>query len=253
MSVASRTARNAAAPLHQRIRGDIEARIHSGKWPPGHRVPSEHELMAQYGCSRMTVNKALGLLADTGMIERRRRAGTFVARPHPHIEQVALDIPDIPIQVAGRGHQYGFKLLSRRVRPPRRTHPHEVEVAEGGLLLGLRSLHLADEAPFAYEERAINLQAVPQARDQRFDGSSPGSWLLQHVPWTRAQHRISAVNADETQAGLLEVDVGTACLVIERRTWRGEQPITWVRQMFLGDAYDLVARFAPGSAKRSGG
>ena len=41
--------------------------------------------------------------------------------------------------------------------------------------------------------------------------------------------------------------MGTACLVIDRQTWRGEQPITWVRQMFLGDAYDLVARFAPGS------
>ncbi|MCF5941665.1 GntR family transcriptional regulator, partial [Xanthomonas perforans] len=69
--------------LHQRIRQDLEQRIHSGDWPPGHRVPPEHELMAQYGCSRMTVNKVLGLLADAGMIERRRRTGSFVARQHP--------------------------------------------------------------------------------------------------------------------------------------------------------------------------
>ena len=49
--------------LHQRIRDDIEARIMSGDWPPGHRIPFEHELMAEYGCSRMTVNKVLSTLA----------------------------------------------------------------------------------------------------------------------------------------------------------------------------------------------
>ena len=48
-------------------------------------------------------------------------------------------------------------------------------------------------------------------------------------------------------AKLLDVKPGTACLVIERLTWRGEQPITRVRQVFLGDAWDLVARFAPGA------
>ena len=66
--------------LNQRIRGDIERRIHSGEWPPGHRIPSEHELTLAYGCSRMTVNKALGALAEAGMIERRRRAGSGCSR-----------------------------------------------------------------------------------------------------------------------------------------------------------------------------
>lgn len=79
-----------------------------------------------------------------------------------------------------------------------------------------------------------------------FTTTAPGSWLLQNVSWTRAQHRISAWGADTATARLLDVKPGTACLVIERLTWRGEQPITRVRQMFLGDAWDLVARFAPG-------
>lgn len=53
-----------ASTLHQRIRADIGERIRSGAWSPGHRIPFEHELMAQYGCSRMTVNKALSPLAE---------------------------------------------------------------------------------------------------------------------------------------------------------------------------------------------
>ena len=238
--------------LGQRIRGDIEGKIRSGNWPPGHRIPSEHELMVKYDCSRMTVNKVLTALAEAGAIERRRRAGSFVSRPHPHIEQVALDIPDIPIEVAKRGHRYRFQLLSRRLRKPRLRLAHEMQTAEDGRLLALQSLHLADEVPFALEERIINPAAVPQALKQDFSDLAPGSWLLQHVPWTRAQHRISAIGADDGQARLLQIPFGAACLVLDRQTWRGEQPVTCVRQVFVGDSYDLVARFAPGTSVRHG-
>lgn len=231
-----------ATTLHQRIRGDIEARIHSGAWPPGHRLPSEHALMGEYGCSRMTVNKVLGLLADAGMIERRRRAGSFVARQHPHIEQVALAIPDIEVEVASRGHRYRFELASRQLRRARAADamPGTARVLE------LECLHLADARPLALEWRLIDVGSVPQALEQAFDDVAPGSWLLRHVPWTRAEHRISAINADAAQAARLQVAEGTACLVIDRSTWRGEAPVTTVRQVFLGSAYDLVARFAPG-------
>lgn len=240
-----------ALSLNQRIRNDIEDFIRSGEWPPGYRIPFEHELMVQYGCSRMTVNKVLSMLAETGVIERRRRAGSFVTRPHPHIESVALDIPDIPVEVAKRGHSYQFHLLSRRRRKARRTIAHELELASDGIVLALQSLHLADGSPFALEDRVISLLAVPNIRQEDFSTTAPGSWLLEHVPWTRAQHRITAINVDELQAGLLQVDVGTACLVIERQTWRGEQCITYVKQMFLGDSYDLIAHFGPGAKSKS--
>jgi GntR family transcriptional regulator, histidine utilization repressor len=236
-----------ATPLNHRIRRDIEGRIRSGEWPPGHRIPFEHELMAQYACSRMTVNKVLAMLADAGMIERRRRAGSFVARPHPHMEQVALEIPDIPVEVAARGHAYRFELLERQQRAPRTELAQEAEVAAGGTLLALHCLHYADGRPFALEQRVINPVAVPEALQMDFAVVVPGSWLLQHVPWTRAEHRISAVGANAAQAARLQVVVGTACLLIDRQTWRGDQTVTFVRQVFLGDTYDLVARFSPGA------
>ena len=71
--------------------------------------------------------------------------------------------------------------------------------------------------------------------------------MVNHVPWSSAEHRIRAEAASAETAGLLQITPGFPCLVIDRQTWRGEQSITWVRQMFLGDAYDLVARFAPGA------
>ncbi|MDA3629139.1 GntR family transcriptional regulator [Saccharopolyspora oryzae] len=67
-------------PLHARIRRELEAHIQEGRWAPGTRIPTESELGEQYGVSRITVQRALRDLADTGMVVRYRRHGTFVAQ-----------------------------------------------------------------------------------------------------------------------------------------------------------------------------
>src|SRR5690606_20913635 len=90
-----------------------------------------------------------------------------------------------------------------------------------------------------------NLEAVPEAETVDFARTTPGSWLLGHVPWTEAEHRISAANVSRATAVALAIEPTTACLVLARRTWRGADRITHVRLTFPGDAYDLVARFAP--------
>ena len=62
-------------------------------------------------------------------------------------------------------------------------------------MLALRCRHWAGERPFAIEDRLINLAATPEAGAVDFGQISPGGWLLAHVPWTEAEHRISAVAA----------------------------------------------------------
>jgi GntR family histidine utilization transcriptional repressor len=231
------------AALHKRIRSDISKRILSGAWPPGHRIPFEHELMAEYCCSRMTVNKALGPLAEQGLIVRRRGAGSFVSRPRIH--SVVLDIPDIPTEVTARGEPYAYELQLRKARVAGPRDMAALGLDDPVEVLELRCLHRASGRPFALEERLVNLAAVPQAGDVDFGRTAPGSWLLGHVPWTEAQHRISAANVPRATAVLLGLDPHAACLVLERQTWRGEDRITHVRLTFPGEAYDLVARFAP--------
>ena len=83
--------------LHTRIHSTIEGRILSGEWEPGRRVPSEAELMSEYGCARMTVSKALSALAGAGLIDRRKGAGSFVARPRAR--SLVLDVPDLAAEI----------------------------------------------------------------------------------------------------------------------------------------------------------
>ena len=222
-------------PLHQRIAADLEAKILSGAWPPGYRIPFEQELAAQYGCARMTANKAVSALAAAGLIIRRRRAGSFVAQPP--IGSMVLRIPDMQAEAASRGETYGYELIARHCEESGGGQ----SFLAGKLLIVLKCRHLSDGRPFALEQRLINLDAVPEARGADFTRTPPGSWLLARVPWTRAEHDISAANADAATAKGLAIPEGAACLVVERRTWKMAEEVTQVRQIFPGAAYRLRA------------
>jgi GntR family transcriptional regulator, histidine utilization repressor len=229
--------------LHERIRGEIEQRIFSGTWPPGHRIPSEHELTAAYQCSRMTVNKVLTELARTGLIERRRKAGSFVMRTQAR--SAVLEIQDIQSEVQALGLPYRAEIRSLAKRRSLRADRERLELEEAGSVLDIDCLHYAGAAPFCREQRLINLNLVPEAAQQSFADITPGAWLVARVPWTSAEHRIRAEGADAATAAALKLRRGSACLVIERRTWRGGQPVTQVRLTYPGPARELVARFSP--------
>ncbi|MCP8937099.1 histidine utilization repressor [Alsobacter sp. SYSU M60028] len=229
--------------LHQSILGEIEDKILSGAWPPGHRIPSEHELTAHYGVSRMTVNKVLTQLAAGGLIERRRRAGSFVSRPLT--QSAVLDIRDIRTEVAALGLPYRYEVTVRRRRRAAGADRALIDLQAGAPVLELGCVHFAGARPFCREERLISLDAVPEAAEERFDEVAPGAWLVGRVPWTSAEHRIRAVGADRDAAALFSMAEGAACLAVERRTWSAERPVTFVRLTYPGDAHELVARFAP--------
>jgi GntR family transcriptional regulator, histidine utilization repressor len=189
------------------------------------------------------VNKVLSALAAAGLLERRRRAGSFVSRPR--VQSAVLQIPDMKAEVEKRGEQYGYRLLALEKRPASQHDKLRLGVAARAPVLALRCRHEAEGQPFALEDRLINVRAVPEASQQDFSVTPPNTWLVGHVPWTEAEHRITAENADKAAAAELKINIDAACLVIERRTWRNGEPITAVRLTHPGHLYDLVARFTP--------
>lgn len=236
-------------PRYIEIRRALAMRIMSGDWRPGHRVPSEQELMEQYGCSRMTVNKALSTLASSGLIVRKRRSGSFVASPHS--QTTTIEIHDIRSEIVSGGYEYSYAVLSRRLRNTSRQDMSRLAVTGGERVVAVTVVHFASELPFVLEERIISLATVPEAESEHFVAAPPGSWLLERIPWTQAEHVISAVGAGDVAAAHLGIREGAACLVIERKTWRSGAPVTWVRLTYPGDRHQLVARFAPATQAKA--
>ncbi len=232
----------AGGALYERILDDVRARIVSGEWPPEHRIPSEHEFTRAYGCSRMTVNKALSRLAEAGLIERRRRTGSFVARPHS--QSAVLKISDVGTEVAELGLPHRHEIIARATRRATRQDRELLGVATGAGVLDIVCHHFAGTTPFCLEKRIISLQAVPAAAGEDFRDLAPGSWLVAHVPWTRAEHRIHAAAASRAVAKAMGVRIGAPSLVVVRRTWRDAVPVTRV-ELTYNSTHEIVARFTP--------
>ena len=234
------------ATLHQQILNEIENRIVSGEWAPGFRLPFEVDLAESYGVSRMTVNKVLTQLAKAGLIERRKRSGSFVAQPQ--VQSAILEIHTIAAEVRSMNQAYSFTLQSRSIRKAGPLDRAAIEVSAETRLIQLRCVHFAGDMPFCTEERLINLDTVPEAEEADFSATPAGEWLIAQTPWSAAEHKISAVAADEHVSELLDVPVHTPCLVVQRRTWNGSGPVTSVRFTYPGDKHAIVATFTPASA-----
>ena len=158
------------------------------------------------------------------------------------------EIRDIRNEVLATGKAYRTELLHRQRRRSIRADMDALQLQRPQSVLYLISMHYADSKPFCLEDRLINLQAVPAAAQESFTEEPPGSWLYQHVPWSSAEHRIRATAADAETAALLKIRKGSPCLVIERRTWTEDQPVTQVKLIYPAEETELVARFSPASA-----
>lgn len=231
----------ALTSLHQRILTDIQDNILSGRWEPGQRIPVEQELMLQYQCSRMTVNKVLTQLSQAGIIERRRKVGSFVSRPQS--QSAVLSIRDIKDEVTALGLPYRFEILERHKRRATREDRELLGADAPVPVLELVCRHFAKDLPFCVEYRLINLKAVESAASEAFDEISPGAWLLRKVPWNVAEHRIRASGPDPAVAALLKIRRGSPCLIVERTTRSMASPVTFVRLTYPGNLHQLVATF----------
>jgi DNA-binding transcriptional MocR family regulator len=72
-------------PLHVGIAGDLQARVESGEWKPGARIPSIRDLATELGVSPFTVASAVRQLKSGGKLETIHGKGTYVARVEPSL------------------------------------------------------------------------------------------------------------------------------------------------------------------------
>ncbi len=232
-------------PLWQQIRRALIKPIADGRWPPDTKIPKEVDLIERWGSARMTVHRALRSLAAEGLVVRKRRFGTVVAARPP--ERPVLEIWDIGAEVARFGGVYSFEVLARDRIAADDPRAAALEAEDGTAIEWLMVRHFADGEPLQIEERVISLAVAPEAADEPFDEVPPGTWLVAHVPWTDAEHVISAEGASPEVARLLDIAPATACLVVERRTWDHGAPVTRARLVHPGDKRRLVGRFHSGT------
>ncbi|WEF24536.1 UTRA domain-containing protein [Paracoccus sp. S3-43] len=214
-------------PKAQLIASEVRRRIIDREWRQGDRIPDEADLAVEFGAARATVNKALQVLADEGLLDRRRRAGTRVAVDP--VRKAVLTIPIVREQIESAGMAYSHRIIALRRSPLPEAVARRLGVRTDTRMIHLRAVHYGDGVPFQYEDRWINPQAVHGMDSVDFRHANANEWLVRNAPYSRADVTFSAANADARDARMLQTRVGQALLVLHRSTWNEDHPITTVR------------------------
>ncbi len=218
------------AVTYRDVKADILEKITQGTWPPGSLMPGEMDLAKTYGCARATVNRAMRELADDGIIERKRKAGTRV-RMAP-VRQARFGIPIVRQEIEDQGAEYRYALVRNTECSAPDWLRARLKLTEGGRVLHLTCMHYADGTPYQYEDRWINLDVVPNATTADFTERGPNEWLVAAVPFSKAEISFLAAQADEDLAQHLTCAIGDALFQTERSTWWEGRAVTFVRLTF---------------------
>ncbi len=214
----------------QSVQDEVLRRIHSREWKPGDFIPNETDLALEFGCARTTVNRALRSLADSGLLDRRRKAGTRVASQP--VAKATLDIAVIRAEIEDRGQKYSYHLIARNELAPPITVSAAMMTDTAQTLLHIRALHLENDTPYALEDRWINTKVVPNALDETFKRVSANEWLLAHAPYTHGEIAFSATMATQEESFALSCSKQSALFAIDRLTWDNTESVTKVRLAF---------------------
>ncbi len=215
------------------IVSEVRRRIVEREWEQGDRIPDEAELAIEFGVARATVNKALQLLAEEGLLDRKRRAGTHVTI-NP-VRKATLAIPIVREQIELAGQTYSHRVVAQRLSAPPADIAQRLKLGPDAKLIHLRTVHFGNDKPFQVEDRWINPGAVAEALSIDFRKLNANEWLVRNAPYLRADLVITAENANAREARLLETRRDRALLILQRTTWNDLGAITTVRLAFHPD------------------
>lgn len=239
---ATKAMASAAAPYAQ-VKQFLKDELSRGRWPPGALMPSETALVAQFGVSRMTVNRALRELQAEGLVDRLQGMGTFAAQPHR--VSSTLTIRDLHEEIASRGHVHEARVhLKQRERAPAAL-ARQLGLKTGAEVYHTLIVHLENGVPLQSEDRYVNPCCAPDYLSVDFTRTTPTHYLLQAVPLWEAQYFIEASTPTDQEARLLGIARRDPCLVLVRRTVSHEVPITLARLVHPGSRYQIEGSFKP--------
>lgn len=226
----------------EEVMASIRQRIAEGGWEPGMRLPSERELVQQFGCARMTVHRALRELEGEGLIERRQGSGSYVAELHP-ISNL-LQVRDIREEIAERGHQHQTRVLAVQREKATPEIGAAMRLRKGAVVYHALLVHLENGVPIQLEDRHVNPALAPDFMARDFTSVTPSHVLFEHAPLTEAEQVVEAVLADDEQARMLDVAVGSALLMVSRRTVSQGAVASIARLYHPGARFRLIGRFS---------
>lgn len=206
-------------PNYKRIVRLLEAKIQSGDYPPGHRLPPERELCGLFGVSRITARQALAELAQRKLVVRNQGQGTFVAKSR--IESSLLGFFSISEALKADGRLVSTRVINGEIAVPDTDEATALQSAPGAKVFRIMRLRFVDGEPYALETSALEASRFPGLRDYDFGARSLYDVLAREygTQLVRARETLAPVMLSAEQAHLLEVGTDQPALRLTRTTF----------------------------------
>jgi GntR family transcriptional regulator len=150
-----------ASRLTDQVASELSDRLRRGEWKPGERLPTEHQLSAEFGVSRPTVRSALGRLESLGLTITRHGRGTFATHAQAEIRADLRRLESLSATIRSSGLEPQMAYRERRVRPATAEERDRLELPERSQVIATdRSLTASGEVvAFSYD--AIDRRLLP--------------------------------------------------------------------------------------------
>lgn len=235
MAIASPQSADRRAPKYEVLAAALEQRVRAMNARDA--LPTERELLEEFGVSRTTVRQAIQLLIRKGLVYNVQGAGTYVS--NPAVVSKTLRLTGFSEDMRQRGMEPASTILAQGTVVATSELAAKLHIGPGDPLIAIRRLRSADGVPMALE--TVYLVAALVDLDHIDLTNSLYERLRDEgVNVTRAAQAIEAVNVDAEQARHLDQAVGAAALRVQRVSFtdRGTS-FEHAETIYRGDRYSF--------------
>ncbi|WP_086781373.1 GntR family transcriptional regulator [Crossiella equi] len=238
-------------PAYRQVASALRHKIDAGEYAPGSRLPSERELIDDFGVSRITIREAIGLLRVEGLVVAEHGKGVFV-RPPQHVQRLSRS----RLTRAAREENKGFFLgdaaannftpsvtVKITTEPASEEHAAVLGVEAGTELLVRERVMRANGLAIQLATSRLPRSITQGTQIEQVETGPGGSYARLEEAGHRLGYFEETVRTrmpTQEEASVLQLLAGTPVLVVRRVAYDEDGRAVEVNDMVMsGDRYEL--------------
>lgn len=234
-------------PVYYQLADDLKQQIEAGELKPGDAMPSESQLVSEYGISRVTVRRGLAILLEAGLIETVKGIGNFVAKPK--LNQVTLTFQENdPLNE----NSFQYRLLEVKRISADETIAGKLGVGQGTKVFLIRRLIHSDSGPVGVDMKYLPYIKGQPVLENEIEYADFPAIVAKHTNVTihKVEMKISATPLTAEEGELLKTQAGHPALCVHRAFYAKDgRTLGFSKTLYKGEAFELSAVSYPYSAK----
>lgn len=235
--------RNNPKPLYQQLHDILVDAIDSGTWDPNEKIPSENNLSATYGLSRMTVRSVLTDLVKEGMLYRVQGKGTFVAEKITTLSPSYIGIRE---QLEQMGYEVTTKIIECKTEACNSAIARYLGIESGSPVFKIKRVRYIKGEPISIHTSHIPPHYSERLTPELLEKEQLCVLLSEFYGLQKKQvdETLESILALSEEAKLLEVEKGHPLLLL-RDTLYSESgtPYEYTKVVFRGDKVKIKLHY----------